>query len=229
MEKKKIVDLIKLEVLSCLSDKDRDNLQSLKTEGSEFPWKTLGDYQNLIAFLPLVLELKYPANDLKDRTAMKLYSIRDQIKAKIDAKKALENPVQPEVEFSESIVNTEEVVMTEQIEVEESVLAEVEEGVQFSNVNSATGKDDAFRFVSKFKEKSEQEELIRQTAEIVAREAPKAVIDKELVEKIARDFLKSHLERELESIRKTVGKNKILTFILFIVSVILIIAAYFIN
>ena len=229
MEKKKITDLIKLEVLSCLSDKDRDNLQSLKTEGSEFPWKTLGDYQNLIAFLPLVLELKYPANDLKDRTAMKLYSIRDQIKAKIDAKKALENPVQPEVEFSESIVNTEEVVMTEQIEVEESVLAEVEEGVQFSNVNSATGKDDAFRFVSKFKEKSEQEELIRQTAEIVAREAPKAVIDKELVEKIARDFLKSHLERELESIRKTVGKNKILTFILFIVSVILIIAAYFIN
>ena len=228
MEKKKILDLVKLEVLDCLSDKDIDTLQSLKAEDNEFPWKALGDYQNLIAFLPLVLELKYPASDLKDKTAMKLYSIREQIKAKIDAKKALENPApEPVEEFSESITSSEEVVMTEQIEVEENIFAEVEEGVHFNTANSMTSKDDAFRFVSKFKEKKDQEDLIHQTAEIVAKEAPKAVVDKELVEKIARDFLKSNLERELESIRKTVNKNKILSFILFVVSVVLILAVYF--
>ena len=69
-DKKKSLDLIKLEVLGCLTDKDKDNLQSLKAAGDEFPWKELGDFQNLLAFLPLTLELKYPATDLKDKTAI---------------------------------------------------------------------------------------------------------------------------------------------------------------
>ena len=131
MDKKKSLDLIKLEVLGCLNDKDKESLQAMKAEGEEFPWKVLGDYQNLIANLPLALELKYPASDIKDKTATKLYNIRDQIKAKVEAKKALEMPAQPveeEISESEGIIevseNFEENTTTEQIEVEEKVFAE---------------------------------------------------------------------------------------------------------
>jgi len=237
-DKKKSLDLIKLEVLGCLTDKDKDNLQSLKAAGDEFPWKELGDFQNLLAFLPLTLELKYPATDLKDKTAMKLYSIRDQIKAKIDAKKAKETPPPPEpveeisvIEQEEEIEikeEPEETILTEQIEVEEKVFAEVEAGVNLTAENPVTKKEEPFRFVHKSKEKREKEIFLRQPDEIEVSEPPKPVVDKELVEKIARDYIKTHLARELESIRKTVDKNKLLSIILFVVSVVLIIAMYFI-
>jgi hypothetical protein len=229
MEKKKILDLIKLEVLRCLTDKDKANLQSLKDEGNEFPWKELGDYQNLSSLLPISLELKYPESDLKDKTAMKLYNIREQIKAKIDAKKALEAPEPPVEEIPLSIENIEEVETAEQIEVEENVLVEVEEGVQYNSNELLANKDDSFRFVSKFKGKSDVENPFHKTAEMETKEPPKAVVDKELVEKIARDYLKSHLERELETLRSTVNKNKMLSFIFFVVSLLLIVALFIIK
>lgn len=229
MDKKKSLDLIKLEVLGCLSDKDKESLQSMKAEGNEFPWKELGDYQNLIAILPLALELKYPASDLKDKTAMKLYSIREQIKAKIDARKAQQIPAPLVEDISVPGESNDEIITTEQVEVEEKVFAEVEEGIHFNVEETTLGKDEAFRFVSKFKDKKEPENLIRQTAEIEAKESPRAVVDKELIEKVTRDYIKSHLEREIESLRKTISKNRILSFILFIVTLVLIAAMYFIK
>jgi hypothetical protein len=229
MEKKKILDLIKLEVLHCLNDKDKANLQSIKAEGNDFPWKEFGDYQNLSSLLPISLELKYPASDLKDKTAMKLYNIRELIKAKIDAKKALEAPEPPVEEISFPVKNIQEVETAEQIEVEEKVLVEVEEGVQYSSNESMSNKDDSFKFVSKFKGKSEVENPFRQAAEMETKEPPKAVVDKELVEKIARDYIKSHLERDLETLRSNVNKNKILSFILLVVSLLLIVALFFIK
>ena len=229
MEKKKIVDLIKLEVLQCLTEKDRENLQSLKDEGSEFLWKELGEYQNLLALLPTSLELKYAASELKDKTAMKLYNIRDQIKAKVDAKKAQEAPPPPVEEISLSLEDIKEPEPTEQIEVEEKVLVEVEEGGQFAGNESLLSKDESFRFVSKFKDKKESQNLFRESIDLETKESPKAVVDKEQVEKIARDYLKSHLERELETLRKSNNKNRLLSFILFVVSLILIAAIFVIK
>jgi|MudIll2142460700_1097286.scaffolds.fasta_scaffold217553_2 hypothetical protein len=235
MDKKKSLDLIKLEVLGCLSDKDKENLQAMKAEGEEFPWRVLGDYQNLIANLPLALELKYPASDLKDKTAMKLYNIRDQIKAKVDAKKAQQVPVQLVEEISESVETIEvqekfeENIITEQVEVEEKVFAEVGEGIHFNVNDSNLSKEEPFKFVSNFKEKSEPENLFRQKADIETKESLKAVVDKEVVEKITRDYIKSHLEREIESLGKSVKNNRLLSFILFVISLILILALYFIR
>jgi hypothetical protein len=235
MDKKKSLDLIKLEVLGCLNDKDKESLQAMKAEGEEFPWKVLGDYQNLIANLPLALELKYPASDIKDKTATKLYNIRDQIKAKVEARKAQEMPEQPVEEISESEEsievqeNFEENGTAEQIEVEEKVFAEVEEGINFTADGINLRQDEPVKFVSKLKEKSEPENLFRQASEFEAKEPLKAVVDKDGIEKVARDYIKTHLEHQIESLSKTVKKNRILSFILFVISLVLILALYFIK
>jgi len=235
MDKKKSLDLIKLEVLGCLNDKDKESLQAMKAEGEEFPWKVLGDYQNLIANLPLALELKYPASDIKDKAATKLYNIRDQIKAKVEARKALEMPAQPieEISESEEIIeiseNFEENTTTEQIEVEEKVFAEVEEGMHFNADETIPGLDEPVKFVSKFKEKSQPENLFRQASEFEAKEPLKAVVDKDVIEKVVRDYIKTHIEHQIESLSKTVKKNRILSFILFVISLLLILALYFIK
>jgi hypothetical protein len=232
MDKKKSIDLIKLEVLGCLTDKDKENLQKFKDEGGEFPWKEQGDYQNLIAMLPLSLELKHPANELKDKTAMKLYSIRDQIKAKIDSKKASEMPTEPieviedavqEFEFNEETVAN---LASEQIEIEEKEFAEVEESYSV-DAEAALGKKEPTRFPSKYKEKSKTESLFRQPEETETKEIVKPTIDKEAIEKITREYIKSHTEKEIISLKKSMNKNKILSFILFVIAVILIVVSYF--
>lgn len=235
MDKKKSLDLIKLEVLGCLNEKDRENLLAMKAEVVDFPWKVLGDYQNLIANLPLVLELKYPASDLKDKTAVKLYNIREQIKAKVDAKKVQLVPaelVEVISEPEESIElqeNFEENVTAEQFEVEEKVFAEVEEGINYNVDEISVGKEEPVKFVSKFKEKSEPENLFRRAAEFEAKEPLKTVVDKDVIEKVVRDYIKTHLEPQIGALNNSVKKNKILSFILFVVSLVLILAIYFIK
>jgi len=111
MEKKKAIDLIKLEVLDCLNNADAETLSLSKEVDSDFPWKELGEYQNLAAFLSVALPLEFPVSELKDKVALKLYNMRDEIKAKLDAKKALEKPPAPIVE--------EEIVVDEEINVDD--------------------------------------------------------------------------------------------------------------
>jgi len=245
MDKKKSLDLIKLEVLGCLTEQDKEKLQEMKDEGKGFPWKELGDYQNLISLLPVTLELKYPAKDLKDKTATMLFNMRDQIQAKIDAKKAKEIPV--EVPVAESVEledgikideQVEESVIAEEIEIEEKEFAEVEEGVSLNEVEEASIKNEPVRFTGNFKGKSETEIPALQSEEIEInepepkefepKEPGKTVADKDAFEKVARDYMKG-LERELNSLRSTVNKNKILSFILFAVAIVLIIAMYFLK
>ena len=230
MDKKKIVDLIKLEVLRCLSEKDNESLQSLKVEEIEFPWKELGDYQNLIALLPLSLELDHPSNELKNKTAMKLYDIRDQIKAKIDARKAQELPEVQAEELSLSVESAEEIEPAEQIEVEEKVLVEVEEGVQFISDEPLAAKEQSFGFVSDFKEQEAPENLFHQTSvDVETKQPTKPVAEKEMIEKVVKDYIKSHLEREHASLRSNINKNKILSIVLFVISVLLIVALFIIK
>jgi hypothetical protein len=142
-------------------------------------------------------------------------------------------PVEEEIFESEGSIelkeNFEENVTTEQIEVEEKVFAEVEEGMHFNADETIPGQDEPVKFPSKFKEKSEPENLFRQTSEFEAIEPSKAVIDKNVIEKIARDYIKTQLDRQIESLSKTVKKNRILSFILFVISLLLILTLYFIK
>lgn len=230
MDKKKIVDLIKLEVLHCLSEKDNESLQSLKVDEIEFPWKELGDYQNLVAFLPLSLELDYPSNELKNKTAMKLYDIRDQIKAKIDAMKAQEMPEIQAEEISLSVENVEEIEPVEQIEVEEKVLVEVEEGVQIESNELPAAKEQSLEFVSDFKEQEAPENIFHQTTiDVETKQPSKPVAEKEMIEKVVKDFIKTHMEREHESLRSNINKNKILSIVLFVISLLLIVALFILK
>ncbi|MCW8823899.1 MAG: hypothetical protein OQK63_07415, partial [Ignavibacteriaceae bacterium] len=126
MDNKKGMELIKLEVLGCINEKDRESLLKMKEADENFPWKVLAEYQNLIALLPLTLPLIYPDSDLKDKTATKLYKIRDEIKAKLDAKKPKETPAEQVVEKKSDAkeVVLEEVAEEIQIKEEEISLDE---------------------------------------------------------------------------------------------------------
>ena len=232
MDKKKSIELIKLEVLGCLTEKDNETLKEMKISNEDFPWKELAEYQKVVALLPSTLEIKYPADDLKDKTAMKLYNLRDEIKAKIEAKKAQEVASQPAElmpELPENPELEEKYEFKEKVEVEEKVLVEAEGGIQISEIQTSTLKEEPFKITSKYKEKIEAEKYLQTTQENEEVVISKQVPEKELIEKMVRDYINAHLKREIESIKGNIKKNRIITVILFIVTLILIGVLFFIK
>ncbi len=61
---KNILNLIKLDVLDCLSSDEKKLLDKYKNEDSNFLWKELGEYQNLTALLSTSLTIDYPPAEL---------------------------------------------------------------------------------------------------------------------------------------------------------------------
>jgi len=213
MEKKKGIDLIKLEVLGCINEKDSENLRMMKESEENFPWKELAEYQNLVSLLPSSLDIKYPDSELKDKTAMKLYNIRDEIKAKLDAKKPKEVPAAP---------------VLEEIVEEKPVEAIVEEEIKLVEEEKPIVEKEVIKEPNDIPEKTEPEVLIREQE---SKEAivTKPGLDKETVEKIMREFIKSGLRPELEKIKTDVKNNRLLSIIFFASALILILLLFFIK
>jgi protein TonB len=83
MEKEKALELIKLEVLGCLDSQDASALAASKRNDKFFPWKGLGEYQNLAALLPLSLPLEQPPANLKEEIIKKSIKIKEEIESRI--------------------------------------------------------------------------------------------------------------------------------------------------
>ena len=205
MEKKKIIDLIKLEVLGCINEKDSAALQSSKETDADFPWKELGDYQNLAALLPSALELEFPKSELKDRVAVKLYSIRDEIKTKLDAKKAAEEPL---------------------VLVEEEKQIEEEEGIQFEELSNPV-KEIEVTPIS-VAEKAEVKRAIEDPPAKTDHRM-KSFVDREMVDRAVRDYFNSNVESQMNSIRESISRNLTLSIIFFVLSLILIVISFIIG
>ncbi|HSW55360.1 MAG TPA: hypothetical protein VLH59_09730 [Ignavibacteriaceae bacterium] len=200
MEKKKAIDLIKLEVLDCLNIADAETLHLSKEVDSDFPWKELGEYQNLAAFLSVALPLEFPVSELKDKVALKLYNMRDEIKAKLDAKR---KPEEPPV-----LIEDEKEIIDEEFIVEETYVPVIEEEISPLSVSG----------------RIEQ----KRTEEISAKSdlRSKVTFDKELVEKTVKEYFKSHFEPELKSIRNSMKRNFVISLVLFAISLILIVILF---
>ena len=214
MDNKKSIELIKLEVLGCINEKDSESLLKMKENYKNFPWKTLAEYQNLVSLLPLALSLNYPDSDLKDKTANKLYKIRDEIKAKLDAKKPKETTAEP--------------VVDKKSDTKDVVLEEVTEEIQIKEEEISLDEDKSVKVQTSITEKTFTE-TSKYDTEIKSSIMPKAVPDKELVEKIMRDYFKSYIEKELNTLKKGMKKNRLLSLALFVFAIILIVVLYFIG
>ncbi|MCL5030417.1 MAG: anti-sigma factor [Bacteroidetes bacterium] len=75
-------DLLHAYALGCLDKEDLLNLQEYLGEGGELSWTDLGEFQNLAALLPSILNMESPSMELKDKVARKLYRIRTERRTK---------------------------------------------------------------------------------------------------------------------------------------------------
>lgn len=68
--------------LGCLVKEDIDNIVSIIDSKEPFEYEELGEFQNLAALLPAILNMESPSADVKDKVARKLYRLQEELKKK---------------------------------------------------------------------------------------------------------------------------------------------------
>ncbi len=89
MDKDTAAEMIQAKALGCLDSKERKELNEFLNMGGEFPWKEFGEYQNLSALLPIILEIEIPGASVKDKVAQKIYKAIAELKAKKETEKEI--------------------------------------------------------------------------------------------------------------------------------------------
>ena len=92
-------ELLQAKALGCLDPEDDALITKLMKEDENFPWQELGHYQNLVAFLPTILDIEIPEPEVKDNVARKLYELGEKIKAKKE-EEVKQNTIAEEVKLN---------------------------------------------------------------------------------------------------------------------------------
>lgn len=71
----------------CMDRKNFEQFKNYMQSGGSLPRTELGEIQNIVSMIPVILELETPDAALKDNVAKKLISMQDEIKAKIKEEK----------------------------------------------------------------------------------------------------------------------------------------------
>ncbi len=79
MEKSRVIELIKLDVLDVNIKQDTEALQSLKKNNADFPWEEYGYYQNLVALVAATTSLQIPSPALKKVVLSKVLSYKNVV------------------------------------------------------------------------------------------------------------------------------------------------------
>jgi hypothetical protein len=100
IDEQKIVGILQAKALGCLDPIEEQDLQTYIDEGHIFPWEELGQFQNVASLLPMALELEIPDTELKDRVALRLIKLSEELRAK---KMSEEEKVEVEEDVKEFI------------------------------------------------------------------------------------------------------------------------------
>ena len=212
MDRNKAIDLIKAKTLGCLTKDEDAEFKEYMENGEDFPWDVLGEYQNLTAMLPILLQLKVPDSELKDNVARKLYKIIEELKAKQQAELT---PV-AETETAEAEPESE----TEQ-EVKKALL---EEPIKFSVDDSNSLSESDLSTVSI--ENGLDIPLTEQDVEEKSRrEEVEDIVDEKLERQ--KTIVDTYHKKEMATLEGASKKNKLFSIILFVISLILLAVVYF--
>jgi len=102
MADKTLTDLLYAFSLGCLEDNNKNILSEYLRTNSDYPFQELGEYQNLVALLPVLLEIEEPDPSLKDRVARKLYQVQEELKNS--------KTVEPESRIIKEEIKKEEII-----------------------------------------------------------------------------------------------------------------------
>jgi len=137
IDEQKILGLLQAKALGCLDPSDENLLSEFINAGHLFPWDELGALQSVASLLPISLPLELPDPLLKDKIALRLIKLTEEIRAQkiIEEEKQKQQETEPvllqepeftEEEFEQVIEeNKEPEETTQELQSEEETIIEV--------------------------------------------------------------------------------------------------------
>lgn len=128
IDEQKVIGMLQAKALGCLDPEDSNAMHEFIDAGHLFPWEEFGKYQNVASLLPIALQLELPDAELKDRVALKLIKLSEQLRIK---KILEEDKFEVEEELDENVdefTNIPETYVEPPIEIENEETA-VEENL----------------------------------------------------------------------------------------------------
>ena len=128
IDEHKIIGMLQAKALGCLDAEENKELQEFIDAGHVFPWDELGSYQNAASLLPLALQLELPDAELKDRVALKLIKLSEQLRInkileeyKFEVEEELDENVDEFTHIPETYIEPPIEIETEETVVEENL------------------------------------------------------------------------------------------------------------
>ncbi len=76
--RKELVEMLYAYSIGCLDKAEFLKLREYIRSNEDYAWEEMGEFQNLSAMLPAILNVESPERQLKDKVARKLYRLREQ-------------------------------------------------------------------------------------------------------------------------------------------------------
>jgi len=214
VDRNKAIEVIKARTLGCLTKDEDAEFKEYMESGEDFPWDILGEYQNLTATLPILLQVEVPDSELKDNVARKLYKIIEELKAKQQAELT---PV-PETETAEDGADLETVQEVEEELPEEPIKFSVDEGSSLGEPELSTESSENTLDLAP------AEQIVEEKS---GREKTEKIVDEKLERQRTIEYIKTYYKEEAASQEAAIKKTKLFSIILFVISLILLAVVYF--
>jgi len=221
-------ELLQAKALGCLDPEDDALITKLMKEDENFPWQELGHYQNLVAFLPTILDIEVPEPEVKDNVARKLYELGEKIKAR-KAEEIKQNTIAKEAELDKI---EEDGFIIEEEPIEKAEIPEVTEDPANVGKNN-TGISFKQHRVQLPKPLSDGKKVIREPLMKKQQGEPQTKTtsihpEKEFELKSDEIYVSKYPAGETYGGSNTSKSGLILTIILFVVTLLALIFVYFI-
>ena len=148
IDEHKIIGILQAKTLGCLDAEENKELQNFVDAGHVFPWDELGRYQNAVSPLPLALQLELPDAELKDRVALKLIKLSEQLRInkileedKFEVEEELDENVDEFTNIPETYIEPPIEIETEETVVEENLADALNPEVSNFNLNEVVLPD----------------------------------------------------------------------------------------
>ena len=213
------MELLQAKALGCLDSEDDELFTKLMKDDENFPWQELGHYQNLVAFLPTLLEIEVPDPEVKDNIARKLSELGEKIKAETD-EDVKQNTIAKEEE-SDKIEEDGFIIEEEPIEKDLADTGDAKKGISFKEHGVLT------KLPSNDDKKVIREPLINKQQERPETKTTPKQPKKEFEQKDVENYV-SKFSTEATDVESNKSKSRlIVTITLIVVTLLALIFIYF--
>lgn len=156
--KNETIEMIYPYTLGSLSNEEQIKTYKRFKSSEPFPWKLLGEYQNLAALLPVILDLENPTEDAEEKILNRIYhlkSLRSQDKTK-SFEQVSSASSRFEIPGEEGNISKEKFEKVEKLDAE--ALQHLTEDEEVVNERKVKNKTDDFEPVVPFKPEIEERE-----------------------------------------------------------------------